>query len=134
MTAELHNGINPFTRFRFKFFKWSKVSGKEYHRLFAYNVGSGMKAKSDMGIVHMVRGTDCHEIDSLIGFAFQFFKLSLETFELCKEFSFREIGIEDPDGIMRIEGRGQNISGIFDGFQVARSDIPGYTGHGKSFH
>jgi hypothetical protein len=79
-----------------------------------------------MGVVEVVWGANAHEFDGVLSSA-QFFDVSVEAFEFCEEAGIGEIGVNDTDGVVGIEGCQELVLGILNGFEVARGDVAGGT-------
>ena len=79
-----------------------------------------------MGVVEVVWGANAHEFDGGLSSA-QCFDVSVEAFEFCEEAGIGEIGVNDTDGVVGIEGCQELVLGILNGFEVARGDVAGGT-------
>ena len=95
-------------------------------RLLADHVAAGAQAEADMGVVQVVRRADRDIVDALVAAA-QLVDMPVEALELGEEMRLREMAVDDPDGIVRVEGDLEIAAHGLDGLHMARRDIAGGT-------
>ena len=83
--------------------------------------------------MQVVGGADGYVVQ-LIAFEVLVFDVGSKFFKLGKKFSLGKVTVHDADRIVHVHGNDQVIAGVFNGFEVARSDIAGSTNKSKVFH
>ena len=60
--------------------------------------------------------------------------MAIKALQFGKETNLVAIVVQQADGIMRVYGRHQAVSGITDGPKMTGSDVAGSTGERKIYH
>ena len=76
--------------------------------------------------MEVVWGADAYVLDGFLRSS-EFFDVSIEAFEFGEEGCIGEIGVNDTDGVVGIEGCQELILGVLNGFKVSGGDVAGGT-------
>lgn len=84
--------------------------------------------------MQVVGTADAHIVNRGVAGTAELVQMAVETLGFGEEGGIGEIAVHDSDPIVRVEGTNEVVTGFFDGFHVARSDVSGSTDEGEVFH
>lgn len=128
MDPELEDVVDPLPRFPFQLGEGVEVPGVEDERFFADCIGADAQGKSHMCIVQVVGRADAGVVDALVAsLPAQLFGMPVEPLKLGEEGNVVKETVHDADRIGFVQCGNQPVSGIPDGFHVARRNVAGRT-------
>src|SRR5690554_2990199 len=126
MHTQLQDGVHLPASVFFDIDKAVYVPGVQYQRLFTDGIGARAQGEAHVAVVQVVGRADGDVIHSaaVIGAA-QFVDMPVETLKLREKVRFREMTVDNANGIVLVHGGNEVVTSVFDRFHVARCDVTG---------
>src|SRR5690554_7145450 len=126
MHTQLQDGVHLPACVLFDIDQAIDVPGVQHQRLFADGIGARAQGEAHVAVVQVVGRADGDVIHSaaVIGAA-QLIDVPVETLKFREKVRFREIAIDDANGIVFVHGGNQVVTSVFDRFHMARCDVTG---------
>src|SRR5690554_4408179 len=126
MHAQLQDGVHLPARVLFDIDQAINVPGVQYQRLFTNGIGACTQGKAHVAVVQVVGRANRNVIHSVtvIGAA-QLIDMPVEALKFREKVRFREIAIDNANGIVLVHGGNQVVTSVFDRFHMARCDVTG---------
>ena len=133
MQAQLEDGVGFVSGLALYLFQRVDVPRAQHHGLLADDIASQAQPIAGMGIMEIVGRAD-REVVDIGSLGLDEVVVAVEEFLLGKEGRMGEIAVDDTYGVVFVVGCYKIVARLFDGFEVAWSNITSESYEHKVFH
>ena len=126
---QLQDGADAPPGFPLELLQGVQVPRVDHERFLADRIGADAKRQPDVRVMEIIRRADADVVHAIgVGAAAQLLEMPIEALDLGEKPDVEGVGVENADGVVRIDRGHQAMTGVLDGLQVARRDVAGGAG------